>query len=178
MLDGNGNRCLAVKRHPSGQHFKHSDTKGIDIALFIGISASCLLRRGVVNRSHHIGSNRVAGGCLGNSEIRYLYLTFLGNNNILRLDIAVNNVIIVGSFYPHADLNGDTDGLFYRKSGFLLNVFFESDSLHQFHYNIVDSLFLSYIIHIHDIGMCQPCCCLCFNPEFRNKVGIFTEFLF
>ena len=101
MLNGNGNRSLTVKGYTSGKHLKESNTKGIDITLLIRITASCLLGRCIMHRSHYIGSNGIAAYSLGNTKIGNLNLTVLGNHNILRLNISVNNMIVVSALYTH-----------------------------------------------------------------------------
>ena len=62
--------------------------------------------------THYIGSNGVAGRRLGNTEIRNLYLSFLGNDNVLGLDIPVNDVIVVSRFNTHTYLDGNAHGFF------------------------------------------------------------------
>ena len=77
MLDGNCHRGFPVKGHPPGKHFKHGNSKGIHVALFVGIASPCLFRGSIVNRAHHIGGNGIAGRRLGDAEIRNLYLPLL-----------------------------------------------------------------------------------------------------
>ena len=77
MLDGDGHRGLAVKGNPSRKHFKYGDAQGIDIAFLIAVAAPGLFRRSVMDGPHHIGSDRIAGGRLGNAEIRHLDLSVL-----------------------------------------------------------------------------------------------------
>ena len=122
MFDGNGHRGFPVKRHPSGQHFKHCNAQRVDIALFVGIAASGLLRGCVMDTSHDIGGNGIAGSRLCNTEIRHLYFPFLGNNDVLRFNVPVYDVVVVGRFYTHAHLNGNAHCLFYRESCFLFNI--------------------------------------------------------
>ena len=127
--------------------------------------------------SHYIGSNRIAGRCLGNTEIRYFYFAVFGNNDILRFDIPVNNMIIMCCLNAHTHLDGNAYCFLVRQTGLFLNVLFEGNALHQFHYNIVDSVFFPYIIDIYDIGMHQSCCRLGLNTEFGYKISILAEFL-
>ena len=126
-----------------------------------------------MNRAHHIGSNGVAGSSLGDPEVCDLHLTFLGNNDILRFDISVNDVIVMGSLNPHTHLNSNADRLLDGQPCLFLDIFLKGNSLYQFHNNIVDSVFFPYVIYIDNIGVHQPCCCLRLNPEFGYKIGIF-----
>ena len=106
-----------------------------------------------MHASHDIGRDRIAGGGLRNTKIRHLYLAFLGNNDILRLDIPVDNVIVMCRLYSHGNLNGNAHRLLDGKSGLLLYIFFEGNSLHKFHDNVVILAFLAHIINIDDIGV-------------------------
>ena len=116
--------------------------------------------------SHDIGCDRIAGRCLGNTKIHDLYLAISGDHNILRLDIAVDNMIVVGSFNTHGNLNGNTDRFLDGKPGFFLNILFECNALNQLHNDIVDAIFFSDIINTDNIWMHQSCCSLCLHTEF------------
>ena len=177
MLDGNGNRSLPVERNSSRQHLEHGDTQRIDITLFIAVTPSGLLGRSIVYTSHDIRSDGITGSCLGNTEVRHLDFAVLGDNNILRLDIPMDNMIIMCSLNTHAYLDGDTYRFLVRQSGLLLNVLFEGNTLYQFHDDIIDSVLFPDIIDIDNIGVHQSCCRLCLDPEFGYKISIFAEFL-
>ena len=47
-----------------------------------------------MNTSHDIRSDGITGSCLGNTEVCHLDFAFLGDNNILRLDIPMDKNII------------------------------------------------------------------------------------
>ena len=165
MLNCDCHCRLAVKRNPPREHFKHGDSQRINIAFFIAISAPCLFWRGIVDGSHHIGGNGITGGCLGNTKVRHLYLPIPGDNNILRLDIPMNNMIVMGSLNSHTNLYRNADCLFKRQPRLFFNIFFERDPFHQLHYNIIDIIFFANIIHVYYIGVHQPCRRLCFRAE-------------
>ena len=178
MLDGNRHSRLAVKRHSARKHFKHRDTQGINIALLVTVPASGLLRRSIMYRTHDIGSNRIAGSCLGNTEIRHLHLAFFGYDNILRLNIPVDNMVIVGRLNSHRHLDGNADCLLDRKPRLFLNIFLQRNAFHKLHDDIVDTAFFSYIIDIHNIRMHKSGRRLCLYPELRHKISILAKFLF
>ena len=72
--------------------------------------------------SHNIRGNRIAAGRLCNTEIRYLHLAVFTDHNILRLDVTVNDSVIVRSFQTHGDLNGNADGFLHGKALFFLDI--------------------------------------------------------
>ena len=59
LFDGDGHGGVPVKGNSAGEHLKKGNTQRIDITLFIGKTASCLFRRGIMNASHYIAGNRI-----------------------------------------------------------------------------------------------------------------------
>ena len=165
MLDGDGNCCFPVKGHPACQHFKKRNSQRINIALFIAVAAPRLLRGSIMYTSHYVRGNGIAGRCLCNTEIRYLYLAVLGNNDILGFDVPVDNMIVMGSLDSHADLNCNADSLLIGKARLFFNIFFQGNPFHQFHDNIINAVFLTDIVYIDNIWMHQSCCRLRLYPE-------------
>ena len=166
MLDRDCHGGIPIKRNTSCQHLKHGDTHRINIALLIRKSTSGLLRRSIVDRTHYIRSDRVAGRCFGNAKIRHLHLTLFGYHDVLRLDIPMYNVVIVRRLNAHGNLYCNTDGFLGRQPYFLFDIFFECDALHQLHHDIMNAIFLPDIVYIHDIGMHESRGSLCLHAEF------------
>ena len=108
MLEGDRHGRLSVIRHLSCHHFIQRDTQRIDIALFIAEPSPRLFGGSIVDRAHYIGGDRVAGGGLRDSEVRHLDLAFLGNNNVLGLDVSVDDMSPVRSRQAHGDLDRDS----------------------------------------------------------------------
>lgn len=162
MLHCNRNSRIAIERNPSGHHLIHGDTCRIDITLLITIATPCLLRRYIVYRSHCTGADCLRCCRLCNTKIRNLYLSFFGNDNILRFDISVYDVMIVSCLNTGTHLNCNTDRFLGRKLSFFMHIFFQSDSFYQLHDHIIESSILPYIIYIDNIRVQKPCCCLCF----------------
>ena len=178
MLKGNSHGGLPVKGHAARQHLIQSDAQRIDIALFVTVAAPCLLRRSIVDRPHDIGCDRVAGGGLGDAEVRHLDLALLGNNDILRFDIPVDDVVAVGCRQSHRDLDGDRHGLARYKPFFFLNIALERDPVDQLHDDVVGAFFLAHIIDIDNIRVHQTGSRLCFHAEFGYKRRVLGKLLF
>ena len=89
----------------------------------------------------------------GDTKICHFYLSVSRNNNILRFNIPMYNMIVMCSLNAHAYLNGNADRLFIGQTGFLFDIFFQRDSLYQFHHDIIDPVFFPYIIDIYNIRM-------------------------
>lgn len=86
----------------------------------------------------------------------YLYFSFSGNNNVLWFDIPVYNMIIMGNLQSCRYMNCNTGCLFDGQAAFSLNIILQSDSFHQLHHNIIDTVLITDIIYIYNIGMSKP----------------------
>ena len=177
MTDRDRYRRLAVKRHFSRQHLIECHAQRVDIALLVAETAPGLFGRGIMNGSHDIGSDRITGSRLRDSEVRYLYLSVPGNNDILRFDIPVDDMVPVRDFKAHGNLQGDRNGFLVTEPSPLCYIILESDPVHQFHYDVVDALFLAYVVNIDDIGVHQACCRLRLYTEFRYEIGVLRKLL-
>ena len=129
-------------------------------------------------RSHYIGADRIGRCSSGNSKVCHLYFTICGNNDILRFHISVNDTMAVCRLQTHRNLDCDTCSLFNGKLSLLGDVFLQSDTLDQFHNNVINTAVISYVKYIDDIRMCKAGCCLCLAAEFADKSCILSEFRF
>ena len=110
-----------------------------------------------MHRTHGIGCDRIGSGRLGNTKVRHLDLSLFGNDNILRLNIPVNDMIVVSCFHTLCNLNGNPNRLIHIKLSLGLDELFEGDSLNKLHNNIVIVFILINIIYIYYIRMRQSC---------------------
>ncbi len=88
------------------------------------------------------------------------------------------DMVVVRRLNTHCNLYCNADGLLCRQPDLLLNIFFECDTLHQLHHDIMNAIFLSDIIDIHDIWMHESRGSLRLHAEFRHKVPVFRKLLF
>ena len=129
-------------------------------------------------RSHYIGADRIGRCSSGNSKVCHLYFTICGDNDILRFHISVNDTMAVCRLQTHRNLNCDTCGLFNGKLPLLGDVFLQSDTLDQFHNNVINTAVISYVKYIDDIRMCKTSCRLGLTSEFLYKRGVFPKLRF
>ena len=115
---------------------------------------------------------------LGNAEIRDLDLAVTGNNDILRLDITMNDPLLVCGAQSAGNLHGNIQCLADAELSLHLDIILEGDALNQFHYDKVDAVFVTYVIYTDNIRMGQSRRGLCLCPEFAHKIIIRAEFMF
>ena len=72
--------------------------------------------------AHHIRMDRIACRCTRDSKIHDLYLSLGGDHDILRFDIAVNDIFIMCCFNSPSDLDRNADRLFKCKASLLLYI--------------------------------------------------------
>ncbi len=128
--------------------------------------------------AHHVGTDGIIRRCFGDPEVRYLDLSLGRNNNILRLDVTVNNMLVMRRFNSSAYLNGNADGLLKGKLPFFLNIRFQGNPFYIFHHDIMDGILASHVVNIYDIRMFQTCRRLGFRAELGHKIHIIGKFLF
>ena len=176
MLDRNLNCGLPVEGNNAGCHLVHYDSERIDIRLSGYITISRLLGRRIMYRAHNISTHGVRRCSSCDTEIGNLDLTFMRDNDVLRLNITMDDALIMSSLDTTANLNCDGDNLLVVQMSLLLDIGLKGDPLDIFHYDVVHSVFGSDIVDIDDIRMFQTCSRLCFCTELRYKTCIFSEF--
>ena len=93
-----GNWVISVKRYLTGQHFVENDAQRIDVRTFVYISAARLFRRKIVYRAHDLmiaADDRGRTDCFRNTKICQLSNARIGDQNIMRLDVPVYDLIFV-----------------------------------------------------------------------------------
>ena len=88
---------LSLKRKLAGKHFVKHNTYRINISLFVGLFSPCLLGADVMNRAYSlIGYGALVATCkTGDTEVGNLNCTVRQNHDILRLNVTVNDTLIV-----------------------------------------------------------------------------------
>ena len=177
MLHRHDHCRLSVKRHTSGHHLIHDDTQRIDIALGITVAASGLLRRRVVHGTHGVRRVGIGRYRLCDSKICHFYFPLTGNNDVLRLDIPVYDLIVVRNLQTGRHLNGNAGSFFYRQPAFFLNISLQGDAFHQLHHNIIDVLLITHIIHIYNIRMSQGGSRLGLLLKLADKISVLYKLI-
>ena len=131
-----------------------------------------------MHASHDIGCYGIAAYGLGYAETRDLNLAVLGYHDILRLDIPVYYMIIMGRLYTHRYLDSYTCSFLNGKSGLLLYILFERDTLYKLHNYVLGAALFAHIIYIDYIRMHHAGSRLSLRTEFGHKISVLRKFLF
>ncbi len=94
----------------SDEHLVHHDTEGVDVRTTIHRGTFGLLRREVRRRAHHqavLGQVVFARHRLGDTEVGHLHLGVGGDQDVARLDVAVNHAIAMRVVQCGCDLSGE-----------------------------------------------------------------------
>ena len=151
MGNCNRDRILPGKRQISGHHLIDRNAERIDVASLIAESPLRLLRRDIVNRSHRRGGHRLGGNGTRNSKVRHLDLAIPRNHDVLRLDVAVNDVLFMRRLHALCDLNRNADRLLHLKMPFLGDITLERNSLNQLHHDIMKLSLIDNIIDADNV---------------------------
>jgi len=162
MLHCNLDGVVSMEGNIPGQKLIKHDTKRIDVHLIAWCFSPCCFRSQIVRTAQYRITLRQLYRIVRqrNSEIGNLYRTIILNQNILRLDIPVNNIVFMRMLYGAGQLNHDVYSLFLMQCPTLGNQLLQCTAAYIFHYDIVTSLKLSDIVYIHYIGMVQLADCI------------------
>ena len=123
--------------------------------------------------SHHVCTDSI-GGCRrpGDAEIRHLYFSVFRNNNILRLDITMDDMMLMCRFHTGHHLDRNADGLLRRYPTLLFYIIFQGNTVYQLHDHKIQSPVLTDIVYIDYIGMHQSRCRSCLADKLAHKYPV------
>ena len=121
MLRENAHRRRAGERRRPGEHLVQHTAEGVDVGPRIDVTfAERLLGAHVGDRSnrhsrlrHRVRRSGARAGAR-DAEVGEQRMSTAGNENVLRLHIAMNDALLVGGLQGVGDLARDLEGLFYR----------------------------------------------------------------
>ncbi len=112
MLHRDRDLVLALERDVAGEHLEQHDPERVQVRLARHSVAQSLLRRNVIGRAEHapIGGQAVLGERPRDAEVRHLRRALLVDEDVLRLDVAVHDPVVVRA----AERAGDLDRVRHR----------------------------------------------------------------
>src|SRR5688572_4354943 len=114
-----------------------------------------MLRREIMNGTDYGAGLRYCrgGNGPGNPEIRYFDPSVVADKNIMRFNIAMDNLVVMGMLQRIADLCGDFHRFIRLQRGPIANDFIQISAVDILHDDIMSIFDLSDIIDAHDVRM-------------------------
>ena len=172
-------RLELLARQFAGEHLVKHHAQRVNIRAMIHLARRLnLLRRHVLRRAHdtacvgqfggravllrrlpaladrQVSPTIIPNNNLRQTKIRHLHAATAVQQNILRLDVAVDDALVVRELQRVADLRHDGQRL-AGGNAFLRQQLAERDAVHKFHEQIVKSAGLAVVVNGDDVGMVQ-----------------------
>ena len=153
------NRGRTGERHVSRQHFVKDNAEGVDVGLRseAALFAAGLFRSHVLGRTHDLtvlGLSGVVVEVLGEAEVRDLGLAIGGEQDVARLEIAVQDLPLVRVVNGSSQAFRDSCGLSGR-NGFAIEVPAQRAALHVFEHAKWSAANLAHFKDLNDVGMLE-----------------------
>ena len=178
VLESYRNRIVSVERDSACEHLVHYDTKRIDVGSLIYIVAPCLLRREVMYRADDLAACRQCSviDSPGDTKVCQLDYAVIGDHYVVRLDVSVDDLVLVSDFKRRSYLLADVDHLSVIHRSFVLNDLVERTAFDELHNDVVDVALSAYVIDTYYIRMCKSCGRLRLSLEVLYEGRILGEF--
>ncbi len=157
MHHGHGIRIFAFVRRAAGHGVEESRAQAVEVALEGLRLALKLFRRDVVGRAPDLAVemvHRVVGE--GETEIDDLRRVVLVEENVARLDVAVNqSTALERTLQPARDGDADLDAFQFGDLGALGDAVIERTTGDELDHHIIDALMLTEGVNLDDVRMIQ-----------------------
>jgi len=126
---------IGAEGHDARQHLIEDDAQGVDVRADVNPPTLRLLRRNVMRAAHEQAglSESGHGDVSGDAEIHDFHRAIGRDHEVLRLDIAVDDAMLVSRLQSCGHLSGDVQGLMDGKRPSLLDQLLHRDPGHVFH---------------------------------------------
>lgn len=176
MLEGDLHRLLALVRLLTDQHLVQHDAEGVDVAAGVGGAAGDELGGEVGDRPQKLLSGRrVRRRGPGQSEVADLDASVLGEQHVLRLDVAMHDPGAVRGGEAREDRIHDGDGLRDREPLLLPEQFAQRDAGQVLHHEVGELAVLSLIEDVDDVRVREAGRGAGFLDEAALEGGVVAE---
>ena len=172
VLHGYCNRVFSVKGLSARQHLVEHNANGIDIRTLVGVFAPRLLGRNVM-----YGADGLIGDGLAvntrepcNTEIHDLYCTVREKQDVLGLDVAVNNALVVSVLQCFKYLHHKLESILPPQNPLLFKQLLQRDTVNVLHNDELYLIGEAHIVDLYDIGMGEDSNSLAFVAEASYKL--------
>ena len=145
----------AGERRPSREHLVEHHAQGVDIRAAIHVFRIVDLFRGDIGRraQHHPLPGEAVLGVLqgsGDAEVHQLHLALAGEQDVARLDVAVDDLLVMGVFQGLAHLVHDEGGRVVGEVALPPDQGIQRDAVNVLFHDVIGMAFLEVIVHLHD----------------------------
>ena len=174
LHNSNRNRVFRLERQLARKHFVKNNANRINIGFFIGALASCLFGAYIMNRAYRLICNgALLASCkAGYAEIGNLYGAVRQNHNILRLNVPVNNALIVRVLKTLKYLNCKMHRVLPPETALVLYIFLKGYTVDIFHNDILNQIAEAYVVNLYDIRVRKHCDRLGFVFKAAHKLFV------
>jgi hypothetical protein len=153
-----GELALALERHPPGQRLVEHAGQRVDVGAAIDLLALDLLRRDVGDRAHEgllSGQAARARGVLGQPEVRQVRVVVAADQDVGRLDVAVDQPVGMGLVERRADLGHQVDRALGIERAFVVQQPAQVGAVDVAHRQEDHAVGLAEVEDLDDMGMPQ-----------------------
>ena len=170
---------VGVKRKRMREHLVHDNAERIQIASCISLQTARLLGSDIMHRSHcglrPLGAVSVFKR--SDAEICDFDDAVFVDHDVLRLDIAMDNAVIMCVLKGLADLRGKERRLLCRELSLLSEILLHCDALDELHHDIVHLLAVADVIYRNDVRMRKHRDSLRLSLEPSAQLNVCRDFI-
>ena len=156
LLHGDADGVGTVEGELARRGLEEHHAKRVDVACGGELLALRLLGRDVVRRSENggrLGVHRVL--CARDAEVHHLHVAVGLDHDVLRLDVAVDDVLVMGDGKRLAHLRADFGDLALVERTSLHDAGLEVGAADVLHDDEVRAVVLAPVVNVHDVGALQ-----------------------
>ena len=173
LLEGDGDGVVALEGHLAGGRLVHDDAEGVDVGRGPELLALGLLGGDVVGGAEdRVVLREVAVLRPGDAEVHHLDVAVGLHHDVLRLDVAVDDVVTVRHGERLRDLGADLGDLLAVERAMLADAALEVGAAQVLHDDVVGVGVLAPVVDAHDVGALQRRGGLGLLLEARRERGV------
>ena len=151
---------LAEERHPAGEALVQHEPQRVEVGPPVEAAAAHLLGRQVLGRPHHdvVAGQVVAGAveALGDPEVGQQDPAVGGDEDVARLDVAVDEAGVVGGVERRRDARADVDRQLGAQPGLHVEQLAQALAVDELHDDGLAALVLEDVVDGDDVRVGQP----------------------